>query len=57
LESIARGVLPEDKAGAVAYLMKPFSKYMLLDAVGRCSRQIGSNQINDRQDQQIYNWL
>ena len=31
------------KAGAVAYLRKPFSEQVLLDAVGRCSQQIGSN--------------
>jgi len=35
------------KAGAVAYLRKPFNEQALLDAVSRCSQQIGSNQ-NER---------
>jgi len=32
-----------EKAGAVAYLRKPFSEHVLLDAVSNCRRQMGSN--------------
>jgi FixJ family two-component response regulator len=35
------------KKGAFAYLLKPFSKQALLDAVGRCRQQIGSNKTNN----------
>jgi FixJ family two-component response regulator len=32
-----------EKAGAIAYLSKPFSEQALLDALCRCRRRIGSN--------------
>jgi FixJ family two-component response regulator len=37
------------KEGAFAYLLKPFSEQALLDAVGRCRQQIGSNKTNNQE--------
>jgi FixJ family two-component response regulator len=37
------------KEGACAYLLKPFREQALLDAVGRCRQQIGSNKTNNQE--------
>ena len=42
------------KAGAVAYLRKPFSEQALLDAVGRCKQQMGGNPKSDRIGCQVH---
>ena len=36
-----------EKAGVIAYLRKPFSERALLDALGRCRRQLGCNKMDD----------
>ncbi len=36
-----------EKAGVVAYLKKPFSEQALLNALGRCRRQLGCNKMDD----------